>query len=476
MTDLFRATRTKKLRAEPRDGSQKLDLISPDHIIEVLEVVGEWRRVRSTDLAGNKHEGFIKVSLLEIIGSPKPASETIDEVSFVMALTAAARDHSGVNRDYLTALAWVESELKNTVDDETQATGPFQFSTEEWNEMVAKYGPELGIAHGDIIVPGRQAAAAAKKTAIATDALRAQFGQPPNSIELYLSFRLGLPAALKVLSADNSQPIDIPIQAAIQDADLLDGVFNRNADLLKEGENFKTIQAVLSVIAEKMDTGLQKAAEIVARLPLDERTSFISEEQRIGELSANFEAKGPDDIGFDSTGGHSYGSWQISTKTGTMAAFLDFAQQQAPDFAQALETAGGVDAAMNGDPIFKSKWKELAQDPELFNLQYEFIKSTHYDVQVGVLASIGLDVEARSFALRNVVWSVAVQHGPNTPLIKTALAGKQPDSMSDREIIDAIYTERSNVDEHFENSTFEVKSAVGKRFVAEHANAVAMLA
>jgi hypothetical protein len=79
-------------------------------------------------------------------------------------------------------------------------------------------------------------------------------------------------------------------------------------------------------------------------------------------------------------------------------------------------------------------------------------------------------------ALKNVVWSVAVQHGPNTPLIKNALFGLQPGSMSDQTVIDAIYVERSKVDIYFESSTPKVKASVANRFKKEHADAIAMLA
>jgi hypothetical protein len=260
---------------------------------------------------------------------------------------------------------------------------------------------------------------------------------------------------------------------------LLNEVLTNNSELLKKKDVIKTKEEVLNAIEEKMNIGLQKAAEIVARLPADERSQSMDvsgDNQRVGELSAKFESRGPGDIGEDSTGGYSYGTYQIATNTGTMAKFLAFAQKQAPAFAQALVAAGGAEAAKRGDMDFQNTWKDLAKNRAFFDLQHDFIKSTHYDIQVNVLQSIGLNVEARSLALKNVVWSVAVQHGPDTPLIKKALTGKQPGTMTDRAIIDAIYAERSKVKIHFKSSTDEVQAAVANRFKEEHANAVAMLA
>jgi hypothetical protein len=48
--------------------------------------------------------------------------------------------------------------------------------------------------------------------------------------------------------------------------------------------------------------------------------------QELGFLSERFEASsaGSLAIGYDSTGGTSYGKYQIASKTGTMTAFLNF--------------------------------------------------------------------------------------------------------------------------------------------------------
>jgi hypothetical protein len=119
--------------------------------------------------------------------------------------------------------------------------------------------------------------------------------------------------------------------------------------------------------------------------------------------------------------------------------------------------------------------QNLAKDSAFNESQYEFIKQKYYDVQVTALKTIGLDVDARSVALQNVVWSVAVQHGMNTPLIKKALTGKTPSSLADDSIINAIYDERSNVNVYFASSTEGVKKAVKNRFVQERKDALAML-
>lgn len=197
---------------------------------------------------------------------------------------------------------------------------------------------------------------------------------------------------------------------------------------------------------------------------------------RLGKLSEKFESRGePSAIGFDSTGGFSYGTYQIASKTGAMSEFLNFLKSTAPPFYNDLKAAGGDTAARAGDPAFKNSWEKLAEDSAFDESQYEFIKQKYYDVQAAFLKTIGLDVNARSAALQNVVWSVAVQHGPNAKLIQKALAGKTPSSLTDDSIINAIYDERSKVDIYFASSTNQVKKAVKNRFVEERKDAIAML-
>ena len=52
---------------------------------------------------------------------------------------------------------------------------------------------------------------------------------------------------------------------------------------------------------------------------------------------------------------------------------------------------------------------------------------THYDIQASALkASFGIDVDTRSKALQNVVWSMSVQHNHGTQsIVKNALAGRK---------------------------------------------------
>ena len=198
----------------------------------------------------------------------------------------------------------------------------------------------------------------------------------------------------------------------------------------------------------------------------------------LGSLSARYESNGrPDAIGFDKKGGFSYGAYQIATRTGTMDTFLAHLKTHFPAMHGALLAAGGAAAAHEGTEAFKKAWVGLARDASFGQAQHDFIRDTHYQPFVRKLkADLSLDADARSAALRNVLWSVAVQHGAANTVVQTALAGRQAGVLDEKALIQAIYAERSKVDLYFAGSTAQVQLAVARRFVDEQAQALTMLA
>ena len=170
-------------------------------------------------------------------------------------------------------------------------------------------------------------------------------------------------------------------------------------------------------------------------------TSVTAAEEALGKLSEKHESggRGPGTVstGKGDPGGVSYGSYQLASKIGRADQFV---KRLYPDEFQGLK--GGTDE-------FTKKWKELAaKDPKgLHANEHAFIRETHYNPQVKKLAKdLGLDVSKRSRTLRDVVWSTAVHHGPNTDAIvaavKPLLGKKKLDDLTDEEIIRAVYAER----------------------------------
>jgi len=188
----------------------------------------------------------------------------------------------------------------------------------------------------------------------------------------------------------------------------------------------------------------------------------------LGQLSRKFESNGrPGAIGFDTKGGFSYGTYQIATNTGTMKKFLLFLSDQFPIFAEKLNAAGGAAAALAGSDSFREAWTASAADPAFAEAQHDYIEASHYQpFAKKLLDKQGLDLARRSAVLRDVAWSVAVQHGPSNTVFDAAL-DQLASTLEDDEIILRVYAERSKVDKHFPSSTAAVKQALVARFESE---------
>lgn len=202
-------------------------------------------------------------------------------------------------------------------------------------------------------------------------------------------------------------------------------------------------------------------------------------DQPLGKLSEKYESgnRGPGTVssGKGDPGGVSYGTYQLASKIGRADEFI---KKYYPDEFKGLK--GGTDE-------FTKKWKELAtKDPKALHAnEHAYIKETHYDPQAKRLdKDLKLDVSKRSAALRDVVWSVAVQHGPNTDVIVTAakplLKDSKIDDVTDEALIRAIYAERGRKDKdgklvRFKSVSDDWIPALTKRFDNELKDALEML-
>jgi type VI secretion system (T6SS) spike protein VgrG3 len=208
-------------------------------------------------------------------------------------------------------------------------------------------------------------------------------------------------------------------------------------------------------------------------------TLNAGEAPRLGSLSEKYESgnRGPGTVssGVGDPGGVSYGTYQLSSKLGRADQFV---AKYFPEEFKGLKA---------GSDEFTKRWKQLAkeQTEKLREKEHSYIQLTHYDPQVAHLKkSLMLDVNDRSRALQNAVWSTAVQHGPNAKVIDRALAPllkKQAiKELGDKEMLQAIYAERGRKDEqgvlvYFKNSSAAVQKGVAKRFENELRDALKAL-
>ena len=178
----------------------------------------------------------------------------------------------------------------------------------------------------------------------------------------------------------------------------------------------------------------------------------------LGQVSRVWESSGDpsatnDDTAADDLGGWSYGLYQIASKNDAMKPFLKFCSVKENGFSDIhaeLDAAGGNSAALQGPGAgFYEKWKELARrDGDRFSqCQHDYIQTVYYDRQVTKFFEFsGIDVcdGTHSDGIQDAIWSTAVQHGPNTSTVIDAFkaTGKTKDTVTDEDLINAIYDER----------------------------------
>lgn len=172
---------------------------------------------------------------------------------------------------------------------------------------------------------------------------------------------------------------------------------------------------------------------------------------RLGDTSRRFETSGRGagtiSTGKGDKGGVSYGSYQMSSKMGTVQDFIKNSSY-AGDF---------KGLAVNSDE-FKAKWRELAKDPAFEKAQHDYIKRTHYDVLMGGLAKRGLDLSKKGAAVQDAIWSTSVQFGGSTKVIDSALKGKDISKLSDQQIVEAIQDyKHANTEKLFRSSPTQWK-------------------
>lgn len=204
--------------------------------------------------------------------------------------------------------------------------------------------------------------------------------------------------------------------------------------------------------------------------------------RRLGALSERFESGGRGagavSSGRDDPGGVSYGIWQLSSRAGSAAAFL------AAEGARWREAFAG---AAPGSAAFAAAWRAAAErDPSGFaEAQHAFVERSHYrPAVVAVMERTGLDLDRRHAAVRDAVWSVAVQHGGAAGILARAVsaadaAGGRGEVGYDRRLVAAIYTERGDYVARLARRSAPatrrlLESVLHNRYPAELADALAL--
>ncbi|AXK72400.1 hypothetical protein DWG18_09035 [Lysobacter sp. TY2-98] len=159
---------------------------------------------------------------------------------------------------------------------------------------------------------------------------------------------------------------------------------------------------------------------------------------RLGLTSSRYESGGRGaatiSTGHGDPGGVSYGEYQLSSKAGTLQAYL--AQSR---FASRF---AGMKPATHA---FDAMWRRLVRTEAAFAAeQHDFIGRTHYDTQLARLRDAGIDLSHAGRAVQDLLWSTAVQYGALTlSIISRALHGTfgataDASTLSDTQIVTAV--------------------------------------
>lgn len=204
---------------------------------------------------------------------------------------------------------------------------------------------------------------------------------------------------------------------------------------------------IFDAIRKILGRGFSQGEVVLLDRAIDRALAVVAEgRRRLGALSERFESGGRGagavSSGTDDPGGISYGIWQLSSRTGSAAAFV---------VAEGARWGDRFAGVAPGSAAFGEAWRAIAaREPDAFaEAQHGFVARTHYRPAVGaVLRTTGLDLDARHAAVRDAAWSVAVQHGGAARILSGAVAAAddvlaRDDAGYDRELVEAIYAQRS---------------------------------
>jgi hypothetical protein len=207
-------------------------------------------------------------------------------------------------------------------------------------------------------------------------------------------------------------------------------------------------------------TAYQKTVEAASRNVIEPAANAVGKAKDwvLGQTSQFFESgkggAGTVSTGKGDFGGASYGTYQLSSKQGTLQNFL-----------KASGYENQFEGLAPGTKAFNQRWKEIAQqDPAFGTAQHAFIKQTHFDPQVARLKQAGIDIAGRGKAVQDAVWSTSVQFGGDTALIEKALKGKDSAKLSDADFVSALQDYKiANNDRLFSKSSNQVRAGTLNR-------------
>jgi hypothetical protein len=204
-------------------------------------------------------------------------------------------------------------------------------------------------------------------------------------------------------------------------------------------------------------------------------------ERDIRYLSRRYESVKLGGMTRDRDGNTYFGLYRVPGSD--ITRFIEFLQRSFPQFALRLVDAGGQEAAATGADKFKNEWQSMSRNVEFAAAQDQFVEQVYYARFLAQTkrfftksdGSLSFEPATRSIALQAVLWSVAVQHGANTPVVRKAFDGLDLNKADDATFIKAIYAERRKIAVYFPAESELSQKLLAVRYRFEEQEAVKML-
>ncbi len=221
----------------------------------------------------------------------------------------------------------------------------------------------------------------------------------------------------------------------------------------------KTLSVLLAVLTLLSLLSVSVSARSVYRVDgLSEDYAALmadaGDEFELGSISAKYESNGnPGAISKTvDAGGVSYGAYMFASKSGVPLAFATWCISSGEGVITGtrLVAAYELDGQKYGE-TFNTAWTDIAsEDAQGFlRLQHSYVKAKFYDVTVDRIKQRYADfnIDSYTMALKNVIWSRAVQHGVGSSMIFNAIdkIGGTWSNHTEEELIRAIYAESACV-------------------------------
>lgn len=244
----------------------------------------------------------------------------------------------------------------------------------------------------------------------------------------------------------------------------LEGMMSR--EIVSEAVK-STVQASESAMGDSADQNEANRVEPVVTNEVRGSLATMFESGAAGNIAA---------IGYDATGGTSYGKYQFSSARGTMDDFLTYLDTHASDISLHLRAAGDVNTGSRQGEM-PTAWQEVASiDPVRFEKMQDAFMQSRYFTPVASVLQDKMNVARMSSAMEEVLLSTSLQHGPSGAVKIFAKAFGATGGFSEEmqeAFIKNVYAQRTK---EFATSSPQIQASVQSRLNAELTVALSMLA